>query len=168
MTVFIQPLALSLLVAGFGSLRFHRCHAFSGPTSFASNDRLVMSGTGWPHLEMATGSATVAIAVEDEEEDEMEGVAVDGDRTWKDATASASASASTSATKRVGINSRGAKLNEVRLMNDIEASVDPSAILTLSIIACYRRVTYPRFTPPFLRSTSLWSPRTRAYRGVIK
>jgi hypothetical protein len=159
MTVFIQPLALSLLMAGFGSLRFHRCHAFSGPTSFASNDR-----TGWPHLEMATGSATVAIAVEDEEEDEMEGVAVDGGRTWKDATASAS----TSATKRVGINSRGAKLNEVRLMNDIEASVDPSAILTLSIIACYRRVTYPRFTPPFLRSTSLWSPRTRAYRGVIK
>ena len=112
---------------------------------------------------MATGSATVAIAVEDEEEDEMEGVAVDGGRTWKDA----KASASTSATKRVGINSRGAKLNEVRLMNDIEASVDPSAILTLSIIA-FRRVTYPRFTPPFLRSTSLWSPRTRAYRGVIK
>jgi hypothetical protein len=159
MTVFIQPLALSLLLAGIGSLRCLRCHAFSGPISFTMRDRLVKMEARSLHLEMAAGGTTVTIAEEEEEGEEMEGVAVNGGRMWKDATSSAS----TSATKRVGINSRGAKMNEVRLIND-RGTGGSSRPKPLSKIV----VASSSISPPFLRSTSHWSRRTRAYRGAIK
>ncbi|KAL3822268.1 hypothetical protein ACHAXA_005901 [Cyclostephanos tholiformis] len=103
--VFIRPLALSFLLTAIGpSTRcHHRCHAFSCPIAYTSRTRATSAKSSC--LEMAVGGITVV-----EEEEEIEGFAVDRDRGMKDATSS---SPFTSATKRVGINSRGAKMNEI-------------------------------------------------------
>jgi hypothetical protein len=136
----VRLLALSLL-AGVFSLRCrHCCRAFSIPVPLSSrrgggvaSSSSSSSGSPrnlvWAAEPPRGGISAVVATLEEEEEEEVEVVMVEeeegvvgvvaaavdsGRRGGEAASATASTSPSMSATKRVGINSRGAKMNEVR------------------------------------------------------
>ena len=108
MTSFVQLLVALPLLVSIGHPRCrHCCHAFSDPVSFPS--RAGVASAKSLNLKMAVapppgGISATVVAMEEEEEDGG-GVAIDGGRGIK-------------TTKRVGINSRGAKMNEVSAMID--------------------------------------------------
>ena len=188
----VRLLALSLL-AGVFSLRCrHCCRAFSIPVPLssrrgggvASSSSSSSSSSGSPRnlvlaAEPPRGGISAVVATFEEvvvvvmvvEEEGVVGVvaaAVDSGRRGGDAaSATASTSPSMSATKRVGINSRGAKMNEVRpssAMNEtrqIGGGGDLFAIIYTYTFLIRSHKMSSRLISPWLR-------RTRAFRGATR
>ena len=115
-------LNIQLLVLAVASgTAYHQCHAFSTPSAFTSRAT---------SLDMTVEPPPGGMSVEEQDTLEVKSQSTSsGEVVTEMSTPSSSSNKSESATKRVGINSRGAKMNE------IDFTLDPTDV---SLSRCYQ------------------------------